>query len=173
MIKPGVLVGTRINDRAFDPPDRSVRHRVTIVSAMLALVHHILLPLMIHSSPSSLARVCTPPDRSLPCARFGQRQCGELARSGGERRQEFLFQFFGAEQSDRRAAQPVVRGDGEAGRSAAAPDLFDRHRRADRIDACAAVLLRHVEAQQADRPHLLDGRPVELGGFIGMAGARL
>src|SRR5512139_475615 len=66
MIKPGVSVGTRINDSARLPPDRSVRHSVTMTSAMLALVHHILVPLMIHSLLSCLAKVCTPPERSLP-----------------------------------------------------------------------------------------------------------
>src|SRR5512136_1412477 len=66
MIKPGVSVGTRISDSALLPPDRSVRHNVTIVSAMLALVHHILLPVMTHSAPSRLAVVWMPPERSLP-----------------------------------------------------------------------------------------------------------
>ncbi len=52
-------------------------------------------------------------------------------------------------------------GDGQGGRAAAPGDLLDGDRRADRIHAGAIVLLRDVQAEQPQRPHPADGRPVE------------
>jgi hypothetical protein len=65
MERPGASVGTRIRLRPRLPASGSVRHRVTITSAMPALVHHIFWPVITHSSPSRTAVVRTAP-KSLP-----------------------------------------------------------------------------------------------------------
>ena len=65
MVTPGVSVGTRRWLSAPSGPS-PVRQRTTIRSEMEALVIHILLPSMIHESPSGVALVRTPPFRSDP-----------------------------------------------------------------------------------------------------------
>ena len=62
MWTPGVSVGTRIWLMLVE----SVRARMIIRSATLALVSHILVPFSTHSSPSLRAHRRTPPFRSEP-----------------------------------------------------------------------------------------------------------
>ena len=124
-------------------------------SARAPLVMKVLEPLITYSSPSRTARVRMPGDVGAG-ARLGDAERRDLLAL--DRRHEVaLLQLLGAELEDRRRRHVGV--DGDAHRSP--PLLRVRHRLAahDRhqvVAALAAVLLREVDAEEAELAHALE-----------------
>ena len=100
-------------------------------------------------------------------ARFGQRQAAQFVLTAGDERQPFVLLLLAAIQDNRRAPEPVVGGDGQCHAAAAPAQFLDGDGRADRVHARAAVFFGDVQPQHPQRPHLTDGLPVELPGFVG------
>ena len=128
---------------------------------------------MTHSSPSATARVRTPPARSLPAPgsvrASAPRPRSPDAKSGSQWALSASdpYTAIGAQ------ARPLC-AETRQRRGAAGPaQLFDGDGGADGVAAGAAVGLRDVQSQQAQRAHFALGRPVELGVRVRFTGARL
>ena len=144
------------------PVSASVRTSVTTTGAWLALVIQAFWPSTIQESPSTTARVWTPPARSGAGAGFGEGEGAEVLAAGEARQVAFALRG-GTPALDGRGAEAVVRGNGEGRRAAGAGDLFDGDAGGEGIEGGAAVFFVYLQAEEADAGHFLDGGPMEAG----------
>ena len=86
--------------------------------------------------------------------------------AAGEQRNVFPFLRFVAGEKDVIGAERIVGGDGEADGAVDGGEFFDGQRVIDVAEACAAVLRREDDAEQAHCAELLDGGDGELAGLV-------
>ena len=81
--------------------------------------------------------------------RLCQRQACQLTLPCGQRRQPLRLLLLTAITNDGSQCQPVVCRNGQRCRSASPAQFLNSDGRADRVDGGAAILLRHLKAEQA------------------------
>src|SRR5690606_33825890 len=105
------------------------------------------------------------------CVRLGERQRAQnfAARQGREILGLLLLR---APLDNRSAAQAVVRGNGQRRAAAGASDLLQGDDGCDAVQPSAAVLFRHLQAQQPEPGHLPDRIPAQFLLLVYLGGVR-